>query len=197
MNLERFGVKFFARKDQNLDDRVFIDIFQQWIQQDKLSGIPIDVVDYRHVPEGPGVMLITHHINFAVDYTAGRFGLLAQQKLSLVDGPLGQKILALLRATAEFAALLESDPRVAEKLVFEAGQFEFFANDRLHAPNTDAAYEALRPALLEAARLAYPGADVQVSRQANDPRQRLTLAVESGQPLTPAGLLARLSQPVR
>ncbi|MCB0198264.1 MAG: hypothetical protein KDJ65_40355, partial [Anaerolineae bacterium] len=98
MNIERFCVKFFARPETNLDDAVFIEIFHEWIRLKTLPGILLDVADYRHVPDGPGIMLITHEINFAMDYSEGRFGLLAQQKLS--QGVTQQeRILDLVRAT--------------------------------------------------------------------------------------------------
>ncbi|HEX9595476.1 MAG TPA: hypothetical protein VF982_01240, partial [Anaerolineales bacterium] len=72
MDIGRFCIKFFARPGYNIDDAIFIDIFHEWIRLKKLPGILLDVADYRHVPEGPGVMLLTHDINFAMDYSEGR-----------------------------------------------------------------------------------------------------------------------------
>lgn len=179
MNIERFCIKFFARPGPDIDEAGFIDIFHEWIRLKKLGGILLDVADYRHVPNGPGVMLITHEINFAMDHTDDRFGLLAQRKLGQGHSH-QERLLELLRATVAFGALLEADPRVQGKLSFEAGLFEYISNDRLAAPNDDATFAALQPNLAAAAALIYPKRGVSITRVQNDPRARLTAVVDAG-----------------
>ncbi|RME99069.1 MAG: hypothetical protein D6768_15895, partial [Chloroflexi bacterium] len=142
----------------------------------------LDVVNYRHVPQGPGVMLISHEVNYAMDHAEGRFGLLAQRKLGRA-AHLPAAVAELVRLSLEFADLLENDLRVEGALKFEAGAFEFAANDRLAAPNTDAAFAALLPQVQAAAESIYPGRGATVTRVANDPRERLALRVDSGQSL--------------
>jgi hypothetical protein len=182
MDIERFCVKFFARPGAGVDDAIFIDIFQEWIRFKQLGGILLDVADYRHVPEGPGVMLITHEVNFALDYSDGRFGLLAQRKRGQGWNH-QERLLELVRATVAFGALLEADPRVAGRFSLEGGAFHYISNDRLLAPNTNAAFAALRPDLIAAAALIYPGRPVTVSRVENDPRDRLAVNVATGSPV--------------
>ena len=181
MNIERFCLKFFAQPGHEIDDAVFIDIFHDWIRLKKLPGILLDVVDYRHLPGGPGVMLISHEINFAMDYAAGRLGLFAQRKLGQADSH-PDRILEVVRATATFGALLEADPRLGGRLRLIGDAFDYIANDRLLLPNTDLAFAALRPDLIAAAERIYPGQAVSITRRANDPRDRLTasVAVEPG-----------------
>lgn len=179
MNIERFCLKFFARPGADIDDAIFIDIFHEWIRFKKLGGILLDVADYRHVPEGPGIMLITHEINFAMDYAEGRFGLFAQRKLGQTSSH-QERILELARATVSFGALLESDPRIVGKLSLEGGTFHYMANDRLVAPNNATAFAALKPDLEAVAAVLYPGEQVSVRRVENDPRDRLTAVVEAG-----------------
>ena len=179
MNLERFCLKFFARPDADIDDEIFITIFHEWIRYQKLGGVLLDVADYRHVPSGPGVMLMTHEINFALDRSDGRFGLFAQQKLSQAHNRRDQ-ILTLVRAAVDFGALLESDWRVKRNLSLEGGQFQLMSNDRLLLPNTDSAYTNLLPDLETAAAIVYPGRDISVTRVENDPRERLTAIVDAG-----------------
>jgi hypothetical protein len=179
MNLERFCIKFFTRPETTIDEAIFIDIFHEWIRRKKLGGILFDVADYRHVPDGPGVMLITHEINFAMDWADERLGLSAQRKLGQgTTNP--ERILELARATAAFGTLLEADARAAGKLKLEGGGFHFMANDRLAAPNTDAGFAALQPDLAAAVAMIYPARDISLTRVQNDPRGRLTIAVESG-----------------
>lgn len=179
MNLERICVKFFARPGAPVDDAVFIDIFHEWIRLKKLGGILLDVADYRHVPDGPGVMLITHDINFGLDYSNGGFGLLAQRKRGAGRSH-QENLLELLRATITFGALLEMDPRLTGQLKLEGGAFHYISNDRLLAPNTAAAFAARQPDLAAAATLIYPGQQVSISRLPNDSRERLTVVVDAG-----------------
>lgn len=180
MDIERFCLKFYARPGSNIDEGIFIEVFHDWIRRRKLAGVLIDVADYRHVPDGPGVMLITHDINFSMDHTDGRFGLLAQRKLGSGNDPVA-RIVELARSTAAFGALLESDRRVKGKLSLEGGLFHYMPNDRLLAPNNEISFAALQPDLAAAAAIIYPGQNVSISHLPNDPRDRLTVVVEAGQ----------------
>ncbi|MCA1991128.1 MAG: hypothetical protein LDL41_03650 [Coleofasciculus sp. S288] len=178
MTLERFCIKFLARPETNIEEVAFIEIFHEWIRLQKLQGTLIDVADYRHVPNGPGIMLITHEVNYAMDHGNGQFGLYAQRKLGEANTH-KERILELAKTTAAFGALLESDNRVAGKLSLEGGQFLYMANDRLNAPNTEEAFAALKPELEAAAAELYPGQSVSVTRLENDPRDRLTAVIQA------------------
>jgi hypothetical protein len=179
MNIERFCLKFYARPRATINEGIFIEVFHDWIRRRKLAGVLIDVADYRHVPDGPGVMLITHEINYSMDYTDGRFGLLAQRKLGPGDDHVS-RIVELVRSAAAFGALLESDRRVKGKLSLEGGLFHYMSNDRLLAPNNEVSFAALLPDVAAAAAIIYPEQNVSISRLQNDPRDRLTIAVEAG-----------------
>lgn len=177
MNLERFCIKFLARPETTLDEVALIEIFHEWIRLRKLPGTLIDVADYRHVPQGPGIMLVTHEVNYALDHGEGQFGLYAQRKLGEGE-TLKDRIVNLAKATATLGALLESDHRVAGKLSLEGGQFLYMSNDRLLAPNTEEGFATLKPELEAAAAQLYPGQTVSVTRLENDPRDRLTVLVK-------------------
>jgi hypothetical protein len=112
-----------------------------------------------------------------MDRADGQFGLYAQRKLGEGETHT-ERILDLARATAEFGALLESDSRVAGNLSLEGGQFLYMANDRLHAPNTEETFAALKPDLEAAAAQLYPGQSVSIARLENDPCDRLTAVVK-------------------
>jgi len=177
MNLERFCVKFFVTPDTQVEDEaIFIDIFQDWIRLRKLDGVLLDVADYSHVPNGPGIMLIAYETNYAMDHGNGEFGLYAQRKVS-EDGSQQDRILSLIRSTAAFGKLLETDDRVDVKLA--GHKFLYMSNDRLHGPNTDEAFEAVKGDLEAIASKLYPGQSVTVSRVDNNPSDRLTALVEA------------------
>jgi hypothetical protein len=127
-------------------------------------------------------MLITHEINYALDHAEGCFGLYAQQKLSQAATRSGL-IVGLLQAAATFALRLEYSFRVAGRIQFEAGEFEFYSNDRRLLPNTPAAFVDILPDLQTAAAVIYPGRAATISRVENDPRERLTVRVSAGVPV--------------
>ncbi|ASC72390.1 hypothetical protein XM38_033470 [Halomicronema hongdechloris C2206] len=122
MTLDRFCVKFPAQPQASVDEAAFIPIFHEWIRDRTLAGTLLDVADYRHVPDGPGIMLITHEINYAMDRDRGELGLYAQRKLG--PGATHQeRLLHLLRQTAIFGSRLEADRRVAGSLKLQGGKF--------------------------------------------------------------------------
>src|SRR5439155_15840277 len=119
-------------------------IFHRWIQERVPEEMVIDVADYRHVPEGPGVLLIGHQANYSLDLAEGRLGLLYNRKTALegdAQANLGQAFRAALAACRR----LEEEVPFQGKLRFDAGDCEILLNDRLLAPNTDETWNALRP----------------------------------------------------
>lgn len=175
MDVERFCLKFPAYPGQ-VDEALFIPIFHEWIRVKKIPGALIDVADYRHVPEGPGIMLISHEINYAMEHGGGQFGLSAQRKLGEGDTH-QQRIVDLARRLALFGSLLETDGRLEGQLRLEGERFLYVANDRLRLPNTDEAFTALKPDLEAAGHSLYGGSPVTVTRVENDSRDRLTAMV--------------------
>jgi hypothetical protein len=176
VNLDRFAVKFFTTSEPDVDDAEFIDIFHEWIRLKRLNHVMLDVADYRHVPNGPGIMLVTHEVNYAMDRNDGQFGLYAQQKIS--DGStLKDKILGLVKSTAQFGSLLESESALQGKIKLDGSTFHYIANDRLNAPNTEEAFNTIKGELEAIAADLYPGKTVTITRLSNDPRARLTAVV--------------------
>lgn len=186
MDVERFYLKFFAR-EQAVDEAAFIPIFHDWIRLKSLPGTLIDVADYRHVPDGPGIMLISYDINYAMEHGGGQFGLSAQRKLGR-EGTHCERIVELAKRMALFGSLLASDSRLAGSLELEGGKFLYAANDRLRLPNTAEAFAALQPDLAAAASALYGDQPVTVTWLENDPRERLTAIVETAAPVAIASL---------
>jgi rhodanese-related sulfurtransferase len=69
-----------------------IDVFHRFIQQGLVEGLILDVADYRHVQQGPGVLLVGHD----VDYGLNRAGLTVTRKRSTSDD-VGTQFIDLLR----------------------------------------------------------------------------------------------------
>jgi len=139
-----------------------IPIFHRFIQERRLDELLIDVADYRHVVDGPGVMLIAHHANYALDATDGRPGLLYARKRP-AEGSFGERLRGafrqLLRAAREVeeAGLPGFSPpgdRLAVRI-----------QDRLAAPATDATFAAVEPALRALLAELYGDAGVTLRRE--------------------------------
>jgi hypothetical protein len=144
MNVQHLKVKFFARK--RVDLAAAIPVLHGWIQRKALDGVLIDVVDYRHVPDGPGVVLVGHDAMYSLDETAGRLGLLYTRRTSMEGGTL-EKLLHAYSAAQAACQLLEREPAFAGKLAFDLRDCEISVNDRMLAPNTESTRQAVEPEL--------------------------------------------------
>lgn len=174
----RVCVKLYG-SDEHVDDdaKLFVPIFHQWIREHALEGLVLlDVADYAHAPDSPGIMLICHEVNFSMDRTDGRFGLLAQRRIP-VDGSAVDAVSKTLRGALAVASRLEDDPRVDGALGLDASRLRVEANDRLRLPNTDTGYEVFAPIVAEAVAGVFGGAARSVARIENDARDRLAVEV--------------------
>jgi hypothetical protein len=177
--IPRVCVKLYA-DSAAVPDETFIPIFHRWIRDRALDLVFIDVADYAHVPDGPGVMLVTDAIAFALDRSDGRFGLLAQQRRP-GHGSTADAIALALRQTLDVADALERERALAGKLSFVRNAFRLEINDRLAAPaNDDASYLALRPSIEGAAQRVFPDRRPTIARVFGDARDRLAVDVVLG-----------------
>jgi len=191
MQPQRIGLKLFTREPVGQEALApYIGVFHRFIQQDALPGLLIDVADYAHVPDGPGVILIGHDVDYGIDRTGGRTGLLTTRKRAgdrdAVE--LFRDTLAMALATAR---ALEADESVSLEFAFEEVQIAF--PDRMAAPNTAEAAE-LTLKEFEPVLHGLFGDTARVEHEsAADPRRMLTLRLTGGD-VDLAGLVARLEQ---
>jgi hypothetical protein len=143
-NVDHVNVKIFAREPVQADLGEAIPVFHRWIQDSVLDELVIDVADYRHVPAGPGVLLIGDEANYSLDWVFNRLGLLYNRKRPS-EGGLQDKLLKAFGSALLACQRLEEEPSFQGKLKFDAGQCEVILNDRLLAPNTPETWDALRP----------------------------------------------------
>jgi hypothetical protein len=190
MDLHKFGIKFFAADAAKLDILKLIPVYHRWIQQNALEDLLIDVADYSHVPAGPGVMLIAHEGNYALDETGNERGVVYYSKHQ-VAGALPERFAVVATKALKAAQLLREDAEFKGALKVPGNRLEFFANDRLVAPNTDAAYFELEPALKKFLDKLYAGTKYTLTRE-TDPKERLTVRVQADGEVALETLLARL-----
>lgn len=150
-------------------------IFHGWIQRRILDGVPIDVADYAHVPDGPGVMLIGHEADRSLDMGEGRPGVLYQRK-RIAEGTLEDRFASAITAADGIADELEADA-AADGVAFGRDEILLRITDRRRAPNDDAALDALRRDIEGALARVRPGRPASIERVAEDPKGPLTIRV--------------------
>ena len=126
----------------------------------------IDVIDYKHVPEGPGIVLIADEADFAYDLTDGEIGLHYVRKRDLPDD-LPQALQITFRSVLAAARALEAEAPGDIVFDFSAAKISFF--DRMNYRNDLAVFENARSALTNALSDIF-GETVTLSRMYDDPR---------------------------
>jgi hypothetical protein len=191
MDLQKLGFKFFAQDAAGLDLLKLIPVFHRWIQNTALDDVLIDVADYSHVWAGPGVLLIAHEGNYGLDEAGDRRGVVYYSKQSL-PGDLAQRLTAACRKSLQAARLLEQEEEFKDSLKLSGNELQFFANDRLLAPNTDDTFAQLEPPLRALLDKLFAGAPYTLERE-TDPRERFTVNVRAQEPVAVETLLSRLA----
>lgn len=170
MNLQKIGVKFFLEKGGELPLSSLIPVFHRWIQEDKLEGILVDVTEYTHVFQGPGVVLVAHEANYSVDETDGKRGFLYAQKRPPEKGQ-QEHLKTAFRRTLKACSLLEQEPEAAGKMKFAVNHLQVFVNDRLEAPHRSQSLGELEEALHPFLSWLYEGEKYLLLHE-KDPRKR-------------------------
>src|SRR5262245_27155878 len=172
MELHRIGVKFFAAELASVPLQNFIPIFHGWIQKQSLAAhLLIDVHDYSHVQDGPGILLVAHEANLSIDTGDGRPGLLYYRKTPTALPPT-EHVAVILKSALQACRLAEKDARVH----FNLDEFVLIANDRLNAPNSEQTLQELQPAIAGALERVFEGAKFHLTRTSQDPKERLTVS---------------------
>jgi hypothetical protein len=172
MELYRLGIKFFASSGEHIDLIEFIPIFHEWIQKQIINEhLLIDVHNYSHIHEGPGILLVAHEGNFSVDFADGRMGFLYYRKQPF------HTLADILKPALQSCRLLADDPRMSGRIHFSTDDVLIFANDRLVAPNRRETFSQIQPQLSTALKEVL-GKSFKLSRIGDDPKERLTIRAQ-------------------
>ena len=189
--LQHVNVKVAAVEPGDFDLARVIPVFHRWIQDGVLNHeLAIDVADYRHVPEGPGVILIAHEAIYSLDQEEGSLGLLYDRR-SLVEGTPHERLCQAARAALHACRLLEEDPELGGDLRFDAGRIQVSVNDRAIAPNSDHTAHALRPAIEQLIESLW-GAGQHDIQRLGEVRERYRLAARAGRQIKVAEIVDRI-----
>jgi hypothetical protein len=173
MNVQHINIKFFLEDPESVNLADFAAVFNTWIQAQRLEELLIDVADYLHVHNGPGIILIGHEADYGLDHRAGRLGLLYNRKEQL-EGTTQEKLAQAARAALIAAQILEKE----NSLKFSGSEVQVMVNDRLLVPNTAETFASLEPDLKEFFDRLYHGAEYTLAHH-SDPRERFTVHVKT------------------
>ncbi len=175
MQPTKFQVKLYT-STREPDLEKLIPVFHEWIREKKISDeLLIDVADYAHVPQGPGVVLIGHQSDYYLDVADDRPGLLYSRKRGF-EGSFEAGIADAFRRALQACKLLEDESSL--DLEFKTDEVLFRVQDRLNAPNADATYQAYEPVLKATAGTLF-GGDASLERLGTE-RDPFSVRIQTG-----------------
>jgi len=150
LDAHQITVKLYADESCRIHPDAAVAIFHRWIQEERLKDeIPIDVADYRHVGHGPGVVLVCHAANYALDGMNdpnGRPGLSYSRKRVSAGDP-ATHLEGAFYAALTACRFLEEEPTLKGVLKFRVDEVSFRIRNRLLAPSTSAYAKTLEETL--------------------------------------------------
>lgn len=189
MKSEKLQIKFFARPNSAFDLEAVVPVFHRFIREHAFDELMIDVADYKHVHQGPGIALVGDANDYFLDEGEGRPGLLFSRKRH-GSGPEGRLREGFARAL-KACTLLEAAPELGGKLTFATDEILIRLPDRLRAPNDDATFAAVSTEVAALLDKLYGAGTCRIERGAPPP-EALALRVKSTASPTLAALLATL-----
>ena len=139
--------------------------------------------DYKHIMDGPAILLVGHEADYVIDLTDGKPGLLYVRKRD-AGSDLSEALSTTLHQALNAAKLTENDVELKGKLKLRTDGAAIVLLDRLNYPNTANGDGADAPASAAQAQLsdnlaAVFGDDATVTRLANDAREPLTFKLDA------------------
>jgi hypothetical protein len=193
METGKLQVKIFVEPSAGLGLEAFIPVFHRWIREHVLDELLLDVANYAHVPRGPGVVLIGHHSDYAMDVGDGRLGLLCNRKRA-GNAPWPAQVADAFYRSVLAARLIEREQSLGGRFSFRTDQWLFRINDRLHGPNDDHTLARIKPALDQVCHTMFAGPSYRLERIAGS-RDLFTVAIRNPEGPSLETVFARLSAP--
>jgi len=190
MDLQHVNVKFLVSDPPSVDLEPLIPIFHRWIQEQVFEELLLDIADYRHVPDGPGIVLIGHQADYSVDNTDGRLGVRYNRKAPL-DGGNSDRLKQAASSALKACQRLEAEAGLKGKICFNGRDAEFFINDRLLAPNREEVRRSLDPEFKAFLDTLFRGSDYVMSYD-TDPRRLLRASVQASKRFSVIELMKNL-----
>ena len=191
MTLQHVNVKLLVKNPAEANLEPLIPIFHGWIQEQVFEELLLDVADYRHVPAGPGVMLIGLQGDYSVDNTDDRLGVRYNRKAG-ADGSNQDRLQQAARAALTAFQRLEADPRLGGRLRFGGQELAVFINDRILAPNDAETRQAADSEFQSFAKKLFQGSDYSLT-YSNEPRRLFGATLRASRSFSVGDLLKNIS----
>jgi len=190
MELQHINVKLYLDESLGLDLWEVVPVFHKWIQDQIWEELLVDVADYRHVPGGPGIILIGHEADYSIDNSENRLGIRYNRK-TVVRGTNQDRLRQALKAALRACERLEADQRLKGQLRFGRREMKISVNDRLLVPNVQSTYESIEPEVKHFFADLLNGFDFDLGREGN-PRNLFSLTVKTTEEFEVDRLLKKL-----
>ena len=175
MELKKFGVKLYLNTNGSFDSKDYIPVFHTWIQQKVVDDhLLIDVADYSHIADGPGVMLISHEGHISLDQENLQPGIMYMRKTDMA-GSFKERFIKVLSIITKAANRL-CDNNINKEIDFVKHSLRFITNDRRVAKNTVENQKLYQDAVQEALENKYPGKTWNIDNFASE-NERLAFTV--------------------
>ena len=193
VELQHINVKLPLRDSDAIDLGALIPVFHSWIQDQVCDELLLDVADYRHVPDGPGVVVIGHEADYSVDNTDGRLGLRYNRK-AVIAGTNQDRLEQAVRSAVRAAQRLEEDVPEGKRLAINGQEIEIWINDRLLAPSREETRSALESELRTFLDKLFAGNSYTLTFDP-DPRRLPTARIACDRKFSVSELLGTLKEP--
>ena len=181
---QRMSVKFYF-DELSVDVEEFIPVFHRWIRENVVPNeLLLDVADYKHIVDGPAILLVGHEADYVIALTDGKPGFLYVRKRDLgVDLP--EALATTLAQALNSIRLAETDVELQGKLKLRTDAAKIVLLDRLNYPNqtpngsgSNDAGQTAQSQLAENLGVLF-GENVTVTRVENDAREPLTFELNA------------------
>ncbi|MBI2340141.1 MAG: hypothetical protein HYU99_07250 [Deltaproteobacteria bacterium] len=194
MNLQKINWKIYFKNPEAAcrvaaKPDIFFKVFNSWIPNS--PEIFVDVADYKHVHDGPLILLAGYYADYALDLTSRRLGFLYSRKQPM-EGSAKEKIKLSLLEILKAADRLENDPAFEGKLKFATNEFLFIINDRALAPNTPETFTGIKPVLQDVLSKALENKEFNLEHLSN-PKQRFSVKMTAKREAGLKEMIDRLS----
>mgnify|MGYP000317993773 CR=1 FL=1 len=172
---KRLKIRLPLLAPNDFDIASIIPVFHRWIHNKSVPGLLIDVADYKHVPNGPGILLIGDEGDYSLDQADGRLSLVYDRKRQ-TGSELSESIRLVMEGVTAARRALEAETELGLRVADEAIQIIIL--DRLQYPNNAEIFDSVKGAVGAVVASAHGHADVDLTHVVTDPRRPLTIEIQ-------------------
>ncbi|MGK5093049.1 hypothetical protein WDW89_13660 [Deltaproteobacteria bacterium TL4] len=165
-DLQRINIKVLTPTPEGFKAEPFLKILNHWNETEEEW---LDIADYLHLQDGPGVVLLGPKRFVSFDRTEGADGILYCQRNGL-EGSLKARFVEVLNNGILFAKKMRGEEACPSDVSTETTQLIITINDRKQAPHSEQTARQLGSVIQEALKEVLDGTDVQMSPLA-DPKE--------------------------